>query len=84
MTGRDGICEKETAEWLTKNLIPYNGLVMRTAGDNRKDNIVKLELFKKHIADNYNVMGVFDDRDSVVKMWRDIGLTCLQANYGAF
>ena len=30
------------------------------------------------------VMCVFDDRDKVVKMWRDNGLTCFQVAEGAF
>ena len=30
------------------------------------------------------VVAVFDDRDKVVKMWREIGLTCMQVAPGNF
>ena len=30
------------------------------------------------------VLLVLDDRDQVAKMWRDMGLTCFQVNYGDF
>ena len=30
------------------------------------------------------ILCVFDDRDKVVKMWRDEGLTCMQVAEGAF
>ena len=31
-----------------------------------------------------DIVCVFDDRDKVVKMWRDNGLTCFQVAEGAF
>lgn len=37
-----------------------------------------------HIRDRYDVRVVLDDRDSVVKMWRSLGLTCLQVALGEF
>jgi hypothetical protein len=30
------------------------------------------------------ILCVFDDRDKVVRMWRDNGLTCLQVGEGNF
>lgn len=57
---------------------------MRPEGDKRKDSIVKAELFDKHIKDNYAVDFVLDDRNQVVKMWRDMGLKCLQVAPGEF
>lgn len=44
----------------------------------RKDTIIKEELFWKPIADNYNVQFVLDDRLSVCRMWRDLGIKVLQ------
>ena len=57
---------------------------MRATGDFRPDSVVKEEIYNNHIKDNYYVAGVFDDRDSVVKLWRDLGLTCFQVYYGDF
>lgn len=76
LSGRDGICYRETRKWITNNIFP-NGdydLFMRAEGDTRKDSIVKLELFRNNIADNYYVMSLFDDRPQVVNMWYDIGI----------
>lgn len=56
---------------------------MRVAGDNRPDTIVKYEMFQK-IKDKYNIVGVFDDRECVVEMWRAVGLTCFQVDWGMF
>jgi len=85
VSGRDGSCALQTGMWIdTYYHEDYEGLYMRPAKDNRKDNIVKLEIFDKYIRHNYNVVTVFDDRDQVVRMWRSIGLTCMQVEYGDF
>ncbi len=39
---------------------------------------VKEEMFRTKIEPRYEVAGVIDDRDRLVKMWRRIGLVCLQ------
>lgn len=75
MSGRDSVCRPETVEWLEENNVFYHELFMRAEGDMRKDNIIKHELFNEHIRDNYDVIGVFDDRWQVCKMWLEMGLT---------
>ena len=72
VSGRDGVCYDETQLWLHKNEIPYWYLFMRKEGDMRKDTIIKEEIFWDKIADNYNVIGVVDDRPSVVRMWHEL------------
>lgn len=84
LSGRDSVCREATEKWLRQNCIPFKELFMRPEGDMRKDSIVKRELFEEHIRDRYDVQCVFDDRDQVVKMWRDMGLTCFQVAEGAF
>jgi predicted kinase len=59
-------------------------LHMRATGDFRKDAIIKAEIFEKHIAGKYNVSFVCDDRNQVVQMWRQMGLTCFQCAEGNF
>lgn len=87
-SGRDAVCRPHTLDWLVSifgsTMMAQSPLFMRKEGDMRKDSIVKLELFNKHIRKNYNVIGVFDDRDQVVEMWRSIGLTVFQVAEGAF
>jgi hypothetical protein len=65
------------------NGIPYDKLLMRQAEDTRKDSIIKLELFNEVKLDYY-VVGVFDDRNQVVELWRDLGLQCYQVADGDF
>ena len=84
LSGRDGVCEPETRQWLSDNLIPFHHLWMRLIGDQRKDDTVKWELFMNHIEGNFNVQAIYDDRDSVVANWRRHGIKCLQVAPGAF
>lgn len=85
LSGRDGSCQAQTVDWLVRNNVPYEELYMREAGDTRPDDIVKAELFDKHIRHRFNVRLVLDDRDSVVTLWRkQLKLPCWQVNYGNF
>lgn len=84
LSGREESGRKLTEEWLAKYKIPYSVLYMRPTGDNRADNIVKKEIYEKHIKGKSEVLFVLDDRDRVVKMWRDEGLPCFQVAYGDF
>lgn len=87
VSGREDSCRDLTLKWLTEKGLPSTGnvkLFMRKSKDHRKDSIVKLEIFDEHIRNQYRVMFVLDDRDQVVKMWRELGLTCLQVAEGAF
>ena len=73
LSGREDSCRKETEDWLNK-IIRYGGLFMRKAGDKRSDSIIKRELYEAHIKDKYNVLGVFDDRQGVCRLWYSLGL----------
>jgi predicted kinase len=84
MSGRDAVCRELTLRWLFDNGVAYEQVFMRPENDQRKDSIVKLELFDKHVRDVYDVEVVLDDRDQVVNMWRSLGLTCLQVAPGDF
>lgn len=84
MSGRESACRYATLQWLQDNEILADEVFMRDAGDKRQDSIIKKELYEKHIKGKYNVMGVFDDRDQVVELWRSLGLTCFQVDYGNF
>lgn len=86
MSGREGTdqCKHDTEEWLNENGIGYDALLMRKKGDYRADEIIKRELFDEFVRNNYNVMCVFDDRNKVVNMWRELGLLCCQVADGDF
>lgn len=60
-------------------------LFMRPEKDGRKDSVVKLEIFDAHIRDNYDVRFALDDRDQVVKAYREIlGIPVFQVAPGDF
>ena len=85
MSGRHETCKEDTEKWLQKYGVPYDNIFMRSADDNRSDDIVKYELYMKHVFGNYNVVKVYDDRDQVVAMWRKLlKLKVLQVEYGNF
>lgn len=92
MSGRMEQCREPTRMWLHTYLCEGSlgcrcagPLLMRKDGDMRPDQIVKRELFERHVQGLYEVEGVLDDRDKVVRMWREeLGLTCLQVAPGAF
>jgi len=83
VSGRDETCRPQTEVWLTE-WVDDPVLFMRPAGDHRRDDVVKAEIFDREIRHQFNVLGVFDDRDQVVAFWRSIGLTCFQVAPGAF
>ena len=85
MSGRDEAAKDATLNWLTQHAIDFDEIYMRSVGDVRKDSIVKKELFETHVAHRYFIQMVIDDRDQVVDLWRlELGLPCLQVNYGDF
>jgi predicted kinase len=86
VSGREGtaICKELTQRWLNENGFNYHALYMRKEGDFRRDSIVKQEIYEQHIKDKYVVEFVLDDRSSVVKTWRELGLKCLQVQPGDF
>jgi hypothetical protein len=85
VSGRNSKYLPETLEWLDKKGIPHDAIFMtRKPDDNRKDVIIKQEIYDNHIKDKFNVLFVLDDRNQVVELWRGLGLTCLQVAEGDF
>jgi hypothetical protein len=84
LSGRKEAARAQTEEWLETHGICYEHLWMRPDGDNRKDVIIKQELYERHIKGQYGIAFVVDDRTQVVDLWRSIGLICLQCASGDF
>ena len=75
LSGRDSVCYDATKKWLEKYFNFPIELYMRERGDMRKDYIVKLELFRKYVANNYAVWMVIDDRKQTIEQtWTPLGL----------
>lgn len=90
VSGRDHTCREDTIAWLDRYGVPYDQLFMRDAnvvdekGNKVADTIIKNEIYEREINGKYKVVAVFDDRDQVVKMWRQKGLKVLQVAEGDF
>lgn len=88
MSGRPERTRAATTAWLKKHGFKYDltdtVLYMRADGDRRDDSVVKFELLQKALADGWQPIMAFDDRDRVVKMWRDNGIPCAQVAPGDF
>lgn len=80
LSGRDDDSMNKTKQWLKDNGLIYHYIYMRKTGDKRDDVIVKRELYEAHIKGKYNVIGVFDDRPKVVRMWKEEGLFVMDCN----
>jgi hypothetical protein len=88
VSGRSERCRERTLSWLSDHLgrqpKVLGPLYMRADGDPRPDYKVKLDLLAKLRADGYEPIMAFEDRDQVVKMYREAGIPCAQVAEGAF
>jgi len=84
-SGRTDDGRAATEAWLQTHVgIPHAGLFMRATGDQRKDSVVKREIFEKQLREHWHIVAVFDDRNQVVRMWRELGLPVFQVAEGNF
>ena len=84
LSGREDRYINQTRNFLEKHDIKYLKLILKNTGDNRKDTIVKKELYNEHIKGKYNVEFVLEDRSQMVQMWREMGLQCWQVCDGNY
>lgn len=84
-SGREDKYRVPTEAFLAQHLpgIPYE-LHMRRSGDQRKDSVIKREMFDENIKGKWNILFVLDDRNQVVDNWREMGLHCFQVAPGNF
>lgn len=80
-SGRSDVVRAETENWLARHVGPYHHLLMRRDGDYTADEVLKRR-WVEPIRDR--VLCVFDDRDKVVRMWRELGIACFQVAEGNF
>lgn len=64
---------EETEAWLKKHNMDYMALLMRRKGDKRPDTDVKTDIYNRYLK-QYEIVKVYDDRPSVIRMWRELGL----------
>lgn len=88
LTGRSSAVMDPTTRWLRSVGLPGSPVVFRADGDHRPDTIVKRErleqLMRAHAGtpEGLVVLGIFEDRPSVCKVWREMGLPVFQVGSG--
>lgn len=78
ITGRNEGIREVTIEQLDTYIHAPCGkeLYMRKDDDRGRPDIeVKKELYDKYVAPYYNIVGAFDDKSSVIQLWRSLGIT---------
>lgn len=87
-TGRRKSCEEATREWLARYApsLMHAPILFRKDGDTRHDTAVKPELLEAYMKESHKKQpyAVFEDRDSMVAKWRELGYTCFQPAAGNF
>ena len=86
-TGRRESVREVTVAWIKANMgidVSDTELLMRPNGDMREDSDVKVEQLILSGVDMQRIAFILEDRSSVVKMWRDRGIRCLQVDKGEF
>jgi hypothetical protein len=89
-SGRDESVREKTLNWFSQNTSFDVGYVdrilkMRPVGCYMADEELKARwLMALKQSDRGRIIGVFDDRQKVVDMWRRNGLTCFQVAPGDF
>jgi hypothetical protein len=83
VSGRDGAALAKTKEWLEFYEIPYDYLFLKDKDDNRKDSIVKKEIYNNFIKDKFNVICAYDDRIQVLnEVWYKNNIFTFSVNQG--
>ena len=95
-TGRRRSTDAATRQWIRDNMKNFRGytrtgimglpILYRNDGDKRHDTEVKPELLDEYLWQHpdYRVAFILEDRNSMVKKWRELGFNCLQVNEGDF
>jgi nucleoside phosphorylase len=82
ITGRNFEYKQATMHQLDRLCVKYSYLILRPTWDERTDAEYKRWAYEALVAPmHYSIIGVFEDRDECVKMWRELGLVCYQVDY---
>jgi len=89
VSGRSDQVIVKTVDWLQSQINHPNihkgcRVYMRKAGDHKNDDELKIELLAELRKDGYEPIMAFDDRNRVVKAWREAGIPCAQVAEGDF
>lgn len=86
-SGRSKATKDVTRNWLKRFNVPFDVLKMRPTSSEFQfmpDDKLKQQWLDKLFPHKEDILCVFDDRDKVVQMWRENGLSCMQVAEGKF
>jgi phosphoglycolate phosphatase-like HAD superfamily hydrolase len=84
-SGRSDEVKSQTLAWLAMHDIHFDLFMMRDHKDFRPDVEIKREWLNNMLTeDRDRILCFFDDRDSVVDLWRSQGFLCCQVAPGDF
>lgn len=78
LTGREECYRQAIVDSARKNGMEADYLLMRATKDNRRDDVIKEEIFREIIEPRFDVLFAIDDRPMVCDMWRRLGVPLLQ------
>lgn len=84
VSGRSDVVRNETEIWLSEQGILPAALIMRKHGDHTPDDQLKKSWIDSGMINKEKILCVFEDRNRMVKMWREIGIPCFQVAEGDF
>lgn len=77
VSARPAVAREATYRWLRKHVVPHDELhLLRKDGDSTPDHELKRAWVRAYGKER--ILFCIDDRQKVVDMWREEGLTCLQ------
>lgn len=85
-TGRESTSREETLNWFEGQgvYLDPQDIFFRRFSDNRPDWVVKEEMWRKINSRGYEIVGMFDDRNSVVRRARRLGLKVFHVEHNNF
>jgi len=82
VSARPDTYREATEQWLEQNFhLRYAALIMRDSNDKRPDTEVKADFYDKYLK-RLDIAVIFDDRPSVIRMWRERGLNVIDVGQG--
>lgn len=83
MSARPEKYREVTLRWLQSHFLTFAyTIIMRKDGDKRLDTDVKREMFEQHFPDKSVVHAILDDRPSVIRLWKELGLNVIDCGDG--
>lgn len=83
MSARPENYREATLRWLQAHFLTFAyTLIMRREGDKRPDTEAKKDMLEQHFPDKGVIHTIFDDRPSVIRLWKEMGLNVVDVGKG--